>query len=171
MPADKDYSVKYIFKPAVVWLFLVILDQATKYFVRLKLSPGETIAVTSFFQVTYLTNSGIVFSMFQGANVLFAVFTVVVLAGFSAWYLINARGLSLVARTAFILVASGAAGNLIDRVLFGHVTDFLDFYVGNYHWPSFNVADSCISVGGALLFIWALWPIGIQKENHVSDNN
>jgi signal peptidase II len=159
MTDNQDYLPKYVLKPAVVWFLLVFLDQLTKYVVRSRFSLGETAGLTSFFQLTYLTNSGIAFSMFQGSNIVFAIFTVLVLAGFTAWYLINARGLSFVARAAFVLVAAGAFGNLIDRVLFGHVTDFLDFYAGNYHWPSFNVADSCISTGGTLLFIWALMPV------------
>jgi len=65
------------------------------------------------------------------------------------------------------LIMAGAVGNLIDRIRFGEVVDFLDFYIGSIHWPAFNVADSSISVG-AFFLIWELWKQG--RENHRLSN-
>jgi signal peptidase II len=113
--------------------------------------------------------------MFQGANVFFSVFTALVLLGFIIWYVVNAPGLHGFIKAAAILVISGATGNLIDRLLFKHVTDFIDVFYGNNHFPAFNVADSCISVGGCCLFIWLLLSAkedrDIKKENNASDTN
>jgi signal peptidase II len=113
--------------------------------------------------------------MFQGANVFFSVFTSIVLLGFIVWYAVNAPGLHGFIKAAAILVISGATGNLIDRIVFKHVTDFIDVFSGNHHFPSFNVADSCISVGGFCLFVWLLLSAKedreIKKENNVPDTH
>ena len=170
MNESKGYFSKYILKPLAAWAALVAVDQASKYIVKASLIPGETKAVAPFFNLTHLTNTGMAFSMFQGANVVFMTFTFVVLTGIAVWFAKNAPKLEPLAATAVVLIAAGAAGNLIDRILSGHVTDFLDFYAGSYHWPSFNAADSCISVGGCLLFIWIVMP-SKGKEINVPDNN
>ena len=149
--------------PLSAWVVVVLLDQATKYAVRSSFYLGESRQIAPFFQLTYLTNTGIAFSMFQGGNTFFTVFTAFVIIGFGVWYAMNAPRLDGLIKTALVLVAAGAAGNLIDRLVFGHVTDFLDLYAGSYHWPSFNVADSCISVGGTLMLIWALKPAEKMK--------
>jgi signal peptidase II len=156
-------------------VFLVLADQITKYLIRYSFSPGNVKPVWPFLQITYATNTGIAFSMFQGANVFFTIFTSVVLLGFIIWYTVNAPGLHGFIKAAAILVISGAAGNLIDRIALGHVTDFLDVFYGSYHWPAFNVADSCISAGGFFLFIWLLLSAKenrtIKKDANVSDTD
>src|SRR3989339_727545 len=156
MENKSEYFFKYILKPICLVAILITLDQFSKHIVRQNMELGGVKPVLSFFQLAYVTNTGIGFSLFQGANTFFAAFTVLVILGFIAWYAVNARGLSGLVRTALVLVISGAIGNLIDRIVYGHVTDFLDIYYGSYHWPAFNVADSCISIGGTLLFIWVL---------------
>lgn len=158
-----NYFIKDMVIPAGAAAALIAFDQATKHLVRQNIALGDVKPVLSFFNLTYVTNTGIGFSLFQGANSFFALFTALVLAGFIAWYAVNARGLQGLVRTAVILVVSGAAGNLADRIQYGHVTDFLDVFYGAYHWPAFNVADSCISIGATLLFIWIL--ISGKEEN------
>lgn len=143
---------------------LVGLDQYTKYLVSHRFSLGESVPVTSFFHLTYVTNTGVAFSMFQNANAFFAAFAVIVLAGFAAWYWKNRQLLDRIMKTALLLIAAGAVGNLIDRLAHGFVIDFLDFSIGGYHWPSFNVADSCISVGGVFLFFRLLFPLKTAVE-------
>ncbi len=164
MPNKENYFLTQILKPLSAWGILVLIDQATKYAIRNSFYLGESRQVAPFFQLTYLTNTGIAFSMFQGANTFFMVFTILVIAGFAVWYAVNAANLDRLIKTALVLVVSGAAGNLIDRLAFGQITDFLDVFVGSYHWPSFNVADSCISVGGVLIFIWAVRPASPKKK-------
>jgi signal peptidase II len=139
-------------------LLLVLADQLTKYLVRTNFAVGESRAVTSFFNLVYATNTGVAFSMFQGGNSFFIVFTFIAVAGFCFWYLKNEAQVPAPLAVPIVLILSGAIGNLLDRILYGHVVDFLDVYAGSYHWPSFNVADSCISVGGFILFILFLLP-------------
>ena len=134
-------------------LFLVLLDQFTKYLVRKNLILGQTVFVNSFFNISYITNTGIAFGMFKNANAFFAVFTVVFLILFAVYFKKNKDNLSTIIKTAFMLIFAGALGNLVDRLTQGHVIDFLDFHIKDYYWPSFNVADSCISIGGVILFL------------------
>jgi signal peptidase II len=149
-------------------LALVGLDQLTKYLIQAHFYLGETVPVTSFFSLSFAANTGVAFSMFQGANTFFAVFSVLVLAGFAWWYLKNRAALDGILRAALLFIASGAVGNLLDRVTHGHVIDFLDFSFGSYHWPSFNIADSCITIGGALLFYRLLRPARPPQEKSSS---
>ncbi len=135
---------------------LVAVDQAAKYLVRARFFPGETFSLTPFLHLTYLTNTGVAFSMFQGKNLLFAGLGLVAVAVFLLWYFRNRSSLTAAARTAFFLIIAGAVGNLIDRLVHGHVVDFIDVGIGRYHWPSFNVADSCITVGGVMIALTLL---------------
>ena len=105
------------------------------------------------------------------ANAVFAVFSAAVVAVFAGWFVVNAPRIDALAKSALVLIISGATGNLIDRLVSGRVTDFLDFFAGGYHWPSFNAADSCISVGGALLFIWAVKSDRSSGGKNAADNN
>ncbi|MBN1822822.1 MAG: signal peptidase II [Endomicrobiales bacterium] len=132
---------------------LVIIDQLTKYLIRSSMYIGETREVLPFFQLTYLTNTGVAFSMFQGRNLFFVFFALAVFAGFILWFRKHHAQVSAYLKFAFSLIIAGAAGNFIDRVFLGSVVDFLDFYVNDLHWPAFNVADSCISAGAAMVFL------------------
>jgi signal peptidase II len=146
----------FLVHPVVVVAFLVFLDQVTKHIIVSRFFLGEHVPVTPFFQIIYAVNTGVAFSMFQGANLFFAVLTALVVSGFSWWayrHRAQVRGLY---RGAAVLIVAGALGNLIDRVARGHVIDFLDVSIGTYHWPAFNVADSCITVGGVILFLLLL---------------
>ena len=175
MTGKIGYFIKYLLKPLLFSIGLVFIDQVSKYIVRSEMSVGDVSPVLSFFQISYVTNTGIAFSMFQGANTFFSIFTALVLIGFVAWYAKNVPGLQKPVKAAVVLVISGAASNLIDRISFGHVIDFLDIYVGKYHWPAFNIADSCISIGGVILFLWILVfekeNMTPKKEDNVPNNN
>jgi signal peptidase II len=145
-------------RPIFTLLMLVLLDQATKYLILTRLALGETVTVTPHFQLTHVVNTGVAFSMFQGANAFFAVFTAVVLAAIAFWYRKNRAQLTAGMKTALLFIVAGACGNLIDRLVHGHVIDFITVWLGSYPWPSFNVADSCITVGGVILFFILLRP-------------
>ncbi|MFC1501255.1 signal peptidase II [Elusimicrobiota bacterium] len=134
---------------------LIIIDQLTKYIViHFFQLENSALEVLPFFRIIHTTNTGIAFSLFQGSNVFFAIFAALVILIFIVWYIKNFNSLLNKFHFSIILLLSGAIGNLIDRLFRGHVVDFLDFNIGAYHWPAFNFADSCITVGGILLFIF-----------------
>lgn len=127
--------------------FVVGLDQLTKYLAASLIDPFEPIEVLPFFNLANVRNVGAAFGLFASmGNAFFiaASFAAIALIAF----LIAREKDGLVGLT---LILSGAAGNLIDRLALGHVRDFLDFHAGSYHWPAFNVADSALTVGIALL--------------------
>jgi signal peptidase II len=142
------------------WLWLtglaLILDQITKVMVMENLvAYQDVIALTGFFNLVHVHNTGAAFSLFadqpgwqQGFFVTVALIATVVIL----YLLRKTRGQSLFSAS-LALILGGAVGNLVDRVLYGHVIDFLDFYLGTWHWPAFNVADTAITVGAGLM-IW-----------------
>lgn len=141
------------------WLVLsaivAALDQLTKYAVSATLSPREVIEVTPFFNLVLAHNRGAAFSFLAGASGWQREFFIIVAAAASAWivWLLRRYPTQTLFCTALALVLGGAVGNIIDRILLGAVVDFLDFHAYGYHWPAFNVADSAITCGAALL-IW-----------------
>jgi signal peptidase II len=139
---------------------VVVLDQATKALVVASIPLYEKIPVIrGFFDLTHLRNTGAAFGVFAAAGsarpLLVTLLAVAVFAGVLAWSLTAPPSHRLL-QTSLALVMGGAVGNLIDRVRFQAVTDFLRFYAGRWEWPSFNVADSAITVGVVLL-AWDIW--------------
>jgi signal peptidase II len=135
---------------------VIVLDQVTKALIVARVPLHATISVIpGFFDLTHVRNAGAAFGLFGGnpspartvllTGVAAAVFFGVVLY---AW---RSSVRDAVLQTALALIAGGAVGNLIDRIRFDFVTDFLRFYVGVHEWPSFNAADSAITVGVVLL--------------------
>ena len=147
------------------WLILIALvvaaDQVTKLWVLAALQPHEVIPVLPVLNLTLVFNEGAAFSFLAGAG------------GWQRWFFV---GLAVAVSTVLVawlwrlkpqerltaaglaLVAGGAAGNLIDRLAYGAVVDFLDFYWRTWHWPAFNVADSAITAGVGLLLLEAFLP-------------
>ena len=146
---------------AGVWLWLgvalviFLLDQLTKIAIVGAFQLGESLPITSFFNLVRVHNAGAAFSFLADAG------------GWQRWFF---TGLGTVAalvmvyllrmhagQTLFCLALSlllgGAVGNVVDRVLYSHVIDFLDFYYGTWHFPAFNVADSAITMGACLLIV------------------
>ncbi len=138
---------------------VLVLDQASKAVVLRLFAEGGSIAVTPFFNLVLVWNPGVSFGMLAGLGDarpgLVIGLTLVVSALLAVWLWRETRGLL---RTALALVLAGAIGNLIDRVRFGAVVDFLDFHWAGYHWPAFNVADSAIVIGAGLLLLDGLVP-------------
>jgi len=135
---------------------ILILDQAAKWIALRRLPPGAPVGVIDgFFSLTLVMNPGLAFGMLGGVPpgwrwvvALLSIGALAVLATLATRLLPEG---GLVAAVAIGMIFGGAAGNLIDRARFGAVVDFLDFYWHGWHWPAFNVADSAISVGVALL--------------------
>jgi signal peptidase II len=144
------------------YLFLVVgtlvLDRWTKAWVQKRFDLNESISVIDgFFNITYVQNTGVAFGIFSSISspaksLLLSVFTafaaVVVVA-----YSVRSPARNRLLQIALALILGGALGNLYDRMAYGYVVDFVEFYVGPYHWPAFNVADSAISVGVLLLAV------------------
>ncbi|MBU2538046.1 MAG: signal peptidase II [Proteobacteria bacterium] len=146
----------------LAWLLtVVVLDQATKAMVMDRFAMFEMLPVIpGLFNLTYLTNTGAAFGMLAGAKSIWrqvffvgvAVAAVVIL--FYSYRQFRSQG--RIFAHAIGLIAGGAVGNLIDRLRFGAVVDFLDFYIGTHHWPAFNVADSAITIGVGLFILGSL---------------
>lgn len=139
-----------------------VLDRLTKWIIETRFALHEALEVIpGFFNIVHARNEGAAFSMLAQAD---ARWRDPLLIGVSLAALVlvvtllrNTRNLERGASWALALILGGASGNLYDRVAFGSVTDFLDFYVGAAHWPAFNVADSAIVCGSALLLLGMLW--------------
>ncbi|MCP5366995.1 MAG: signal peptidase II [Hyphomicrobiales bacterium] len=135
------------------------LDQATKWWILTRvMDPPRTIEVTPFFNLVMAWNRGVSFGLFDGdspynAWVLTALAVAIVIA-LLAW-LARAQGPAILAGIG--LVVGGAVGNVIDRLRFGAVADFLDFHAAGLHWPAFNLADSAITLGAVLLVLDSLF--------------
>jgi len=142
-------------------LSIVAVDQVTKLWVTGRMDLFESLAVLpGFFSITYVRNPGAAFGLFadMGDLVRMAILVGVSLlaVGLLTAFFLRSPHADRMSRVAAVLVMGGAVGNLIDRLRFGEVIDFLDLYVGRYHWPAFNVADSCITIGIGL-FVLGAW--------------
>jgi len=134
-------------------LIVLVLDLASKYWVESALEFGQSIPLTSFFNLVLTYNPGAAFS-FLSEESGWQRWFLSGIAGSAALlliYLLNKYKQEQLFCTSLSLILGGALGNLYDRVTLGHVVDFLDFYIGNYHWPAFNIADSAIFIGAALM--------------------
>ena len=144
----------------LIWLwlsaFVIVVDQITKRVVDTSMQLHQSIELAPFFQLTYLRNQGAAFSFLSGAGGWQRWFFIILAVVASAFITVWLRKLDPRQRreaVAWSLVLGGALGNLIDRILYGYVIDFLDVYYGDWHWPAFNVADSAITVGVVLLLL------------------
>lgn len=137
------------------WLVLVglTLDQLTKYWAENFLQPrGMIEVIPHFFHFTYVRNTGIAFGLFGGNNYLWLGIAILLL-GVGFWMARKFDWQKLETNLLGGLLLTGAIGNLTDRIWHGYVIDFLDFNLGFYRWPVFNVADSCITIS----VVWILW--------------
>jgi signal peptidase II len=144
------------------WIFslvavaVVILDQVTKYIVNTSMLLHDSMPIINgLFNFTYVKNPGAAFGFLAGAppffrSVFFIGVTVAAIM-LILYYIRKTKTEEPLLTASFSLIMGGAVGNLIDRVRFGEVIDFLDLYIGPHHWPAFNIADSAISVGAILL--------------------
>jgi signal peptidase II len=144
----------------------VALDQISKRTILSTFQPGEVRPVIDgLFNLTLTFNRGAAFGLWSGLSSGWreAVLALTILGALVvvAYLMTRSYYQTVLAQTSLAAVLGGAIGNVIDRVKFGAVVDFLDFYVGSYHWPAFNVADSAICVGVALLI---LLPTAPQKQ-------
>ncbi|MGH7255582.1 MAG: signal peptidase II [Nitrospirales bacterium] len=148
-------SARYVLL-ALVSLGLVALDQATKVHIMQTMRLHESIPIVpGFFNLTYIRNPGAAFGLLASSSSLFRMLffgvTSLVALVLLATIFARLRHDDWMGQISIAVILGGAIGNLLDRLRFGEVIDFLDVYVRGYHWPAFNVADAAISVGVALL--------------------
>jgi len=157
-------KLRYLF----ISLAVIVLDQWTKWLIEVHLPQHAAHPIVpGFLNLTHVRNTGVAFGLFasDGAQTSW-ILTLLGLAALAAvavyfWF---TPGRDRFLLTALALVVGGAIGNLIDRVSSGAVTDFIDVYVATNHWPSFNVADSAISIGIVLMAIDSLRPHPKEKK-------
>ena len=148
---------------------IIILDQLSKLWVMSSFQLYESREVIpGFFNLVYVTNTGAAFSMFADVDspwrhYFFLGIGIAAVVGLTAGYIIYRKDSPLYLLS-FGCVAGGAAGNLIDRVRWGSVVDFLDVYVGSYHWPAFNVADSAICIGAGVFILISILESKKEKK-------
>ena len=143
----------------VVTLLIVLVDQGAKWLVQRDLRAYTVIRLLPHLNLVRMHNTGAAFSMFDHAPAeVFTGLAIVVSSGIVLWLYRNPRGQSLTA-AGLCLVMGGAVGNAIDRITRGFVVDFIDFYVGSWHFAAFNVADSAITVGVCLLLLDLVSPL------------
>jgi signal peptidase II len=141
----------------VYWLWLsalvIFVDQVTKQMVVKHLSWFDVKPLLPHLNLVHMKNTGAAFSMLSSAPpIFFVVLGVGVSLGILWWLRKNPQGQTLIV-AAMTLILGGALGNVIDRVSRGHVVDFIDFYVGSWHFAAFNVADSAITAGAGLMLL------------------
>tara|TARA_R110001592_G_scaffold8867_2_gene47906 strand:+ start:2866 stop:3384 length:519 start_codon:yes stop_codon:yes gene_type:complete len=141
-----------------LWLTLLclVLDQVTKQWVASSFDLGESLNILPIFSITYVHNPGAAFSFLANQDGwqrwFFTAIAAIASIVFIVWLAKTPKSQTILS-IAFALMLSGAMGNLIDRVLFGYVIDFLDFHWSGNHFPAFNVADSMIFIGAALMIL------------------
>ncbi|WP_296658938.1 signal peptidase II [Paraburkholderia sp.] len=136
-------------------IVVILCDQLTKIAIARVFSYGESRAITSFFNLVLVYNKGAAFSFLAAAGgwQRWAFTALGVAAALVISYLLKRHAGQRMFCTALALILGGALGNVLDRLMYGHVIDFLDFHVGGWHWPAFNIADSAITIGAVLLVI------------------
>lgn len=132
---------------------IVVFDQVTKAITRQTMTLGESVPVIkNFFHFTYITNDGMAFGINPPFGSILLPLVSIILTGVLVWFIWSARNEPLVFKLSLAIILGGAVGNLIDRLVFGKVVDFLDFMIGqDYHWYIFNVADSAVTIGFVLV--------------------
>lgn len=140
---------------------VLVLDQFTKSLAAEAISPASSIKALPFLYLVNVRNTGAAFGMLQGLGNAYFIGLSVAAIVFIAVLLFKGTE----DRFALSLILSGAIGNLIDRILLGYVRDFIDFTVGGYHWPAFNVADSALTVGLIVMLFGSVFGKGGSRRS------
>ncbi len=157
MQKKKNSMLHYSITPLqsfIIAIIIFIFDQFTKYLIKSHVGHYEIIGILPFLNIVYVENIGSAFGMFKVlGNAFFiaiAVFAIIFMSVLIVKYRDN--------RLSFSLFLGGAAGNLADRIIYGYVIDFIDIYIGKFHWPAFNIADSALTIGFLMLLIKIILP-------------
>lgn len=148
------------FKTLFLTLFLVVIDQISKYFVTAQLNLAESLEILPFLNFTLILNTGIAFSMFDDGGISgrwILVLLTSIAVSYVAYILIKEKNLHTLEILPLVLILSGGLGNLIDRVLFGYVIDFIHVFYGIYSFYVFNLADSFITIGVVIYLYYLIF--------------
>jgi len=149
----------------ILWVTIIIfiLDQLTKRAVQSSLSLHQSKPIIQdFFHLTYVTNDGMAFGLSMPGGRTILLILSILLTIFICWFLWQEREGHNLVRLGLALILAGAFGNLLDRILYGKVVDFLDFMIGDFHWYIFNIADSSVTIG-MMVFIFHSFFIETRK--------
>ena len=136
-----------------LFLFLVILDQITKALVINFFDLYESVPLFPIVNLTFVVNYGFAFGLLNDPSLNQILVSVVILLIILYFLYLLIKTQDNIFRFTLILILSGALGNFIDRIFRGFVIDFIDIYISKYHWPAFNIADGCITVGFMILMV------------------
>ena len=139
--------------PFILGVLILLLDQWTKYLVKTNLFYGESIPIIDgFFNLVFIKNDGAAWNIMSGQRLILVLISSLILLFLilKGYEFFSAKKIH---RITYGMLLGGISGNLVDRILTGKVIDFLDFQIGTYHYPSFNIADACICVAVILYFI------------------
>ena len=157
---------KFIIGVILILAITIILDQLTKYIAFIVLfKDNQVLVINNFLNFRPVWNDGISFGMLQGYGNFGRVTFIIIALIISSWIIIYSKKLNIIGFIGYNMIAGGAIGNVIDRIFHGKVIDFIDFHYKEYHWPTFNMADSFIFIG-VLLFIYNEL-IVIRSKKHV----
>lgn len=141
----------------VIAIPLFVIDQMIKFLVRKNMYLNESISVISkFFHITYVENDGAAWNILSNNRLLLILIAVMVLIGVYE-LILKRQNLHMIEKISYGLFIGGVLGNLFDRIVLGHVIDYLDFTIFKYNYPVFNFADICIVTGVIILMIDTLW--------------
>ena len=145
------FSIKKNISLIIIFFSIILFDQLTKILVIKNFQLYESMSIFPLFNLTFVVNYGFAFGFLNNSSlnqiiVICVIFSIIV---YFLYLLFKTQDQFF--RFSLILVLSGAVGNFIDRVIHGFVIDFIDIYLGSYHWPAFNIADSSITLGFILI--------------------
>ena len=145
------FSIKKNISLIIIFFSIILFDQLTKIIVIKNFQLYESMSIFPLFNLTFVVNYGFAFGFLNNSS-LNQIIVICVIFSIIAYFLyLLFKTQDQFFRFSLILVLSGAVGNFIDRVIHGFVIDFIDIYLGSYHWPAFNIADSSITLGFILI--------------------
>ena len=145
---------RFIINVILIIFLIIFLDQLTKYIAFIFLfKEKQLLIINEYLNFRPVWNDGISFGMFQGYGDFGRVIFIIIASIISLWIIIYSKRLNTIGFIGYNMIAGGAIGNVIDRVIHGKVIDFIDVHYKEYHWPTFNIADSFIFIG-VVLFIY-----------------
>ena len=147
------FNNKLNLRLSFLFLFLVILDQITKALVIFFFELYESIVILPFFNVTFVVNYGFAFGLFNNPSLNQILVSIIILIIILYFLYLLMKTQDKIFQLTLVIILAGAIGNFIDRIYRGYVVDFIDIYIGKFHWPAFNIADSCITVGFVIMMI------------------
>ena len=156
---------QFIISVILILSLTILLDQLTKYIAFIVLfKEKQVLIINNYLNFRPVWNDGISFGMLQGYGNFGRISFIIIAISISLWIILYSRKLNIIGFVGYNMIAGGALGNVIDRLIHGKVIDFIDLHYKEYHWPTFNMADSFIFIG-VLLFIYNELTVFKGKKN------